>query len=298
MTDPVVFSPDFEAPADAGANNVYNVTVSASNGAGLSIVQSYAVTITNVNEPPTFVTGAALSVDENEFVIATINVNDPEAAPLAFSLAGPNAGLFSISAAGELSFGAAPDYEASPFPNNVFSVDVVVSDGVNLPVTQTFNITVNDVNEAPVITSLALAIDENGTTAMNVTATDPEGVAVTFTSTLTGADAALFTITAAGELSFINPPDFENPLDANGDNVYEVTVEATDGVASTQQPITVTVNNVSENPVFTLGATAAAKFDENATGTVMTVLATAGTVGNTVAYTLQGVDSALFSIDR
>ncbi|MCW5623235.1 MAG: cadherin domain-containing protein, partial [Burkholderiales bacterium] len=43
--------PDFEAPSDAGANNVYDVTVLASGGS-LSTTQAIAVTVTNANEAP------------------------------------------------------------------------------------------------------------------------------------------------------------------------------------------------------------------------------------------------------
>ena len=32
-----------------------------------------------------------------------------------------------------------------------------------------------------------------------------------------------------GELKFKTQPDYEDPTDANTDNVYEVTVQATDG---------------------------------------------------------------------
>ena len=39
-------APDFEAPADSGANNVYNVTVGVSDGA-LSSSVSFVITIVN-----------------------------------------------------------------------------------------------------------------------------------------------------------------------------------------------------------------------------------------------------------
>ena len=45
-------APDFEAPADAGANNVYDVTVQVSDGAGGTDTQALAVAIANVNEAP------------------------------------------------------------------------------------------------------------------------------------------------------------------------------------------------------------------------------------------------------
>jgi hypothetical protein len=36
----------------------------------------------------------------------------------------------------------------------------------------------------------------------------------------------------SGELSFISPPDYENPQDSNQDNIYEVTIIASDGSLS------------------------------------------------------------------
>ena len=55
------------------------------------------------------------------------------------------------------------------------------------------------------------------------TASDPDGNAITF-SLAGGADQAQFRITSAGGLSFVTPPDFETPVDANRDNVYLVTL--------------------------------------------------------------------------
>ena len=43
-------APNFEAPADAGANNVYDVVVRVTDNGGLTDDQAIAVTVTNVNE--------------------------------------------------------------------------------------------------------------------------------------------------------------------------------------------------------------------------------------------------------
>src|SRR5262249_61908687 len=45
-------APNFENPTDAGGDNTYDVTVKVSDGS-LSDTQAIAVTVTNVNEPPT-----------------------------------------------------------------------------------------------------------------------------------------------------------------------------------------------------------------------------------------------------
>ena len=42
------------------------------------------------------------------------------------------------------------------------------------------------------------------------------------------ADVARFQISEAGALTFKTPPDYENPVDANTNNVYLVTIGVTD----------------------------------------------------------------------
>ena len=84
-----------------------------------------------------------------------------------------------------------------------------------------------------------------------VTATDPDpGDTVTYS--LGGVDAQRFflgSLTPGRQfLLFRDSPDFENPDDENGDNVYVVTVTATDGTDSVSKTYTVTVRDVDEPP--------------------------------------------------
>src|SRR5262249_10116282 len=64
-----------------------------------------------------------------------------------------------------------------------------------------------------------------------------------------GADTAKFTIDAAtGALAFVTAPDFEHPTDAGGNNVYDVTVQVSDGAGGiATQAIAVTVTDVIDN---------------------------------------------------
>ena len=103
-------------------------------------------------------------------------------------------------------------------------------------------------NDAVTFTSSAtFSVAENSTAVGTVAA----GVAGcnsgdTVTMTLSGADAALFTIDAAGALAFAAAPDFEAPGSASGTNDYTVVVTATAGSISADQTITVTVTDVEE----------------------------------------------------
>jgi glucose/arabinose dehydrogenase len=101
-------------------------------------------------------------------------------------------------------------------------------------------------NTAPKITSAAVVnVVENSTLAYQATATDAEGNPVSF-SISGGPDAAQFTITAAGALSFVTPPDNEYPADTDKNNVYHVQLRANDGTASSVFDLQVVVTNDRE----------------------------------------------------
>ena len=70
---------------------------------------------------------------------------------------------------------------------------------------------------------------------------------------LTGDDAGDFSING-GQLTFETAPDFENPADADMDNVYMVTVVATAtvGTLMASQPVMVTVTDMDEGGMVTV----------------------------------------------
>src|SRR5207247_1830710 len=103
----------------------------------------------------------------------------------------------------------------------------------------------------------AVNVAENTTAVTTVTATDADSPAPTLTYSITGGtDAAKFTIDAGtGALRFSVAPDYEAPTDADSDNVYEVTVQVSDGTGGTNtQAISVAVTNINEAPAGTDGA--------------------------------------------
>ncbi|HRX74668.1 MAG TPA: cadherin repeat domain-containing protein, partial [Hyphomonas sp.] len=77
---------------------------------------------------------------------------------------------------------------------------------------------------------------------------DPDGDAVTL-SVVPGKDEGDFVIDLTGRtIAFATPPDFEAPQDANGDNVYDLTIEARDPAGLTAQlNLSVTVLNLAES---------------------------------------------------
>ena len=88
---------------------------------------------------------------------------------------------------------------------------------------------------------------ENATTAVTTVVVTDADVGQTVTLALTGDDAGLFTITSAGLLRFNRSPDYEMPTDVDTDNMYEVTITATDNGTPekmTMQTLTITVTDV------------------------------------------------------
>ncbi|WP_156255153.1 PQQ-dependent sugar dehydrogenase [Sandarakinorhabdus oryzae] len=101
-------------------------------------------------------------------------------------------------------------------------------------------------NRPPVFSSpTSASVVENSSQAYQAVAADPDGTALTF-SLVGGADAARFTVDAAGQLQFVTPPDFDLPGDADGDNVYNVQIRVSDGQANVDQTIAITVTNSRE----------------------------------------------------
>lgn len=154
-------------------------------------------------------------------------------------------------------------------------------------------------NRPPVFTSAAtVRVAENTTGVFHTAmASDADGDALTF-SLAGGADRARFQITAGGGLSFIAPPDFEAPTDADHDNVYQVELSVSDGKTSVSQALVVTVTDVADTsnraPTFTSAATVSVA--ENTAGVFYTAIAT-DPDGDALTFSLAGgADRALFRI--
>ena len=97
-------------------------------------------------------------------------------------------------------------------------VKVTATDPGGLSDTIEVGIEIANVNEPPTVTGdTAPTVDENTETFSRLyNASDPEGVASTFTWSLSGTDGGDFYIDSnTGELTFRNTPDYESPADSN-----------------------------------------------------------------------------------
>ncbi|MED5262961.1 MAG: hypothetical protein VX574_11255, partial [Myxococcota bacterium] len=125
------------------------------------------------------------------------------------------------------------------------------TDERNATLEKVFAITVTDVfeNSPPSFAdaNATFTTAENNASAFLVAATDPDADA-NLVYSKSGPDAGKFILNVAtGQLTFSNPPDYENPTDADQDGVYEVILSVTDGTASSSKDLRITVGDVFEN---------------------------------------------------
>ena len=132
--------------------------------------------------------------------------------------------------------------------NGTIDLRVTANDGT-FGLSDSFLLTVTPVNDGPVVTSAASAnFAENGlSTAYLAAATDVD-LGTVLSYAISGADAARFNInSASGAVTFKTAPDFEIPTDGGLNNIYDITVTASDGTLSASRAVAITVTNVSES---------------------------------------------------
>ncbi len=289
---------DFEAPADAGADSRYSITVSVTDAAGSTASQAITVTVADVLEPATLVLSGleSVSINENLAFAATPSVSGG-IGMVTWSLEGADAEQFSINkATGALSM-VARNFEnaADADGNNVYEITVKAEDADSNSVTQAITVTVNDVQE---VSELILGNLDSVTINENIEFTLApalSGAIGAVTWTLTGPDAEKFSInTATGALSMV-ARNFESAEDADTNNVYEITITAEDAdLNSVSRSINVTIADVLEPATLVLSGVGDAVVSENAPFTL-----TPGVTGGigAVTWSLEGPDASRFSID-
>ena len=246
---------------------------------------------------------ASVSLAENTSAVTTVTASDADAgSTLTYSIVGgADAARFAINpSTGALTFVVAPDSEAPADAggNNVYDVIVQASDGT-LSDFQSIAVTVTAVNDnAPAITSngggasASVNVTENTTAVTTVTATDADAGSTLTYAIVGGADAARFTINpSTGALVFVAPPNFEAPSDAGGDNLYDVTVQVSDGTLTDTQAIAVSVvaptrhlstpcpaQTLAEDGSLAIGGVSVADQDNNVATVRLTVVQSSVTV--------------------
>jgi hypothetical protein len=211
------------------------------------------VTVRPVNDPPEIAETGPLLVTMSEdgsptvFTAPTISATDTEGDALTWSLGSAAAnGTATVSGTG-----ANPivNYTPNPGFSGSDSFDVSVSDGA-VSATITVDVTVDSVNDAPVITQagpLLVTMSEDGSptafTAPTISATDAEGDTLAWSLGSAAANGAA-TVSGTGANPTVN---YTPNQDFSGSDSFDVSVS--DGAVSATITINVTVDPVNDMPV-------------------------------------------------
>ena len=281
------------------------LTVLSTDSNAATDTDTVAITVNAVDDAPTLVTLSSSAVNENTdtsagYSVGSLTTTDTDVADTTtYSIVGgADEGVFSIGGGGSdeliLTDGIL-DFELQPS----YEVVVRVTDSGGFAHDEVLTVSVNNLNEAPVIVSSStISAAEEQTAVTTVTAFD-EDIADTLTYTITGGDdAGKFAITTSGVLTFLNPQDFSAPSDLNGDGTYLVEVTVDDGNGLTDvQAISVVLADANAAPVLA-GANDLSAIDEDPVGDNGTLVSAliAGQISDSDAGALEGI--AIVGVDN
>jgi len=235
-----------------------SVAVSASDPSGGSANSTVRVTVTAVNDPPALGTLPAVRFDEDGTGRLALNsqVSDPDDTPaqLSWSASGNTNVRVNISG-GAASFSAGSNWNGSE------RITFTVRDRGGLSASQAVSVTVNAVNDPPVMGRISSAtFDEDGNTTVDLSGagSDPDGDRLSYTATSSDANVRASVTGATLNLSAA--------ANWNGGPV-SVAVSASDpSGASASGTVSVTVRPVNDPPE--LRALPPVTFDEDGTSSV------------------------------
>ena len=255
--------------SQAGPNGdgVYTITVTANDGEGGTVTDTFELTITNpvpdalddVNVSPedgplasgNVITENDTDVDGDDLTVSEVN---GDSVNVGTAIAGTNGGLFTVSPDGTYSFDANGDFEGLDVGENATSsITYQISDGEGGFDTATLTVTVVGANDAPTpVDPTDVRLEQSGDDSAELTPLDASEL-------FSDPDAEINFFSLNGAPDFLSIDPFTGlitgtpPADAsvggpNGDGIYAVTVIATDpdGAAT---PITVTYTITNPAPV-------------------------------------------------
>ena len=232
-------------PVEEDQGYILRVTVTyEDNFETMATASGTSVAVTGNTAPVFDSTTASRTVSEEAphgtAVGEPITATDEDDDDLTYTLSGDDVEYFEIGgSSGQITVAVQvlPDADTKAGYNLIVTATDEAEETAAIAVT----ISVTVPNSPPTITGPAsVNYPENDTTTVaTYSITDPDGDALTWS--IAGTDAARFSINEEGALTFRSSPNYEAPNDANTDNVYEVTVRASDGDLMSTLDVEVTV---------------------------------------------------------
>jgi VCBS repeat-containing protein len=278
----VTFSPT------ANYNGPATVAVTVTDKAGASATQTVNLTIAAVNDTPVLATVAAQSATEDTQKTFSVSATDVDANDtLTYAVGAVTGGTATITG-NTVTFSPTANY------NGPATVAVTVTDAAGASATQTVNLTIAAVNDAPTaVADAAVSVVEGNSILINVAAndTDIEGSVVSLTGTPTASQGTVSIVD--GKLSYVAPRGYYGPVSIS----YAVT-DGTSITTNTASLVTVTQPTISRSAAtvneggtatFTLNGAPNTDYAISLTGTAVAGTDFAGAALNQVTTNASGV---------
>ncbi len=217
------------------------------NGSGTLVVnvtdgedtdsETITVTVTPVNDTPVLASIGNQTVNEESSTSITLSASDVDGDSLTYQLDSATAALGATVSGNTLSINPTTDFTGSG------SVTVSVSDG-SLSDSETFTVTVNNINDAPVLSAVSdLTIPEDTSTTITLTATDIDGDSLTFSAV--SADTGVATVAVSGSTLTVTAATANSATTT-------ITVTVSDGTLSADTSFSVELTDPSAVPPITM----------------------------------------------
>jgi hypothetical protein len=212
---------------------LYDVTFNATDGA-LEDSETVKITVNNVNRAPVMDPVVVPPVDEGSMLSFAISASDPDNDEISYSASDlPDGAIFNPSSG---TFTWTPGYDKA----GSYDVTFNATDG-ELQDSETVKITVNDINQAPILAPVGdKDVNEGATLSFTITASDDEPVTFSMSGLPEGSGATLDP--TSGEFTWT--PGYDKA------GSYDVTFNATDGALEDSETVKITVNDINQAPIL------------------------------------------------
>lgn len=232
--------------ADAELNGgVYNVTVTATDSSNASVNDSFVLTIGAENDPPTVATpiGPRSATEDEPFSLnVSTNFTDVDDPTLSFSAIGLPTSLSPIDPVTGIIAGT-PTQADAELNGGVYNVTVTATDSSNASVSDSFELTILPVNDAPVADDQSVATDEDVFVPITLTGSDVDNTDLVFAIAIGPANGIISG--AAPDLVYTPNPDF------NGIDDFTFTVS--DGLlVSISGTVSISIDPINDPPIVVL----------------------------------------------
>ncbi|KPA15913.1 hypothetical protein MHK_003880, partial [Candidatus Magnetomorum sp. HK-1] len=235
------------------------LTITISDAGNLTATESFEITVSEINDPPTMTSIDSQTIDEDTVIEALeFTVTDIETAGCShgISFASSDIGLIPVE---NISYTCSADIfylSITPVSNQSghASLTITITDAGNLTATESFEMTVNEINDPPAMTPInPQTIDEDTVIeALEFTVTDNETAGCSHGITFDSSDIGLIPVenisyTCSADIFYLSITPVSNQ---SGHASLTITITDAGNLTATES-FEITVNEINDPPTMT-----------------------------------------------